>query len=252
MRHSIKMALTAFLFTLLLFLISVSGWKIWRVLQSNAQAQDTYSEFQTKIATDMQENELPHIEWPALRRQYPDIVGWLFCPDTPINYPIVQGVDNAYYLTHLADGTYNKHGAVFVDCRADTLFVDDNTLIFGHNMQDGSMFSGLLNWGNATYAAEHPTVYVMTPAADYAVQIYTACVVEVTNAVYKTELDADKAAWLDQCARLSYFTADFMPTVQSNIVTFSTCSGGDKRFVVQGAAISVQRNLDENATKGRG
>lgn len=233
----IKKVAISFVVTLLLLLFVFAGVNIWSILQSTVQAEKAYQVAPQVFATKREETE-PQVDWAALRQQYPDIVGWLSCPDTELNYPVVQGADNSFYLTHLATGESNKHGAIYMDHRNAAPLTSANTILYGHNMQDGTMFHGLLNWGNAEYAAAHPVLYLTTPRQTYALRVFNACVVDASSEVYKLAFEdtAKKADWLDRCARKSFFTAEFVPSAADSIVTFSTCSGKGRWFVVQATA----------------
>ena len=77
-----------------------------------------------------------------------DVVGWIEIPGV-LSYPLLQGGDNAYYLTHAWNGEENAAGAVFLDCRADACLGDFNTLIYGHRMRNGTMFGSLKHYKDA-------------------------------------------------------------------------------------------------------
>ena len=94
---------------------------------------------------------LPAVDFESLRESGPDIIGWLNLPDTVINYPVTQTDDNEYYLHHLYDGTYNKVGCLFADYENKADFSDRNTIIYGHNMRDGSMFAVLNEYDEQSY-----------------------------------------------------------------------------------------------------
>lgn len=87
--------------------------------------------------------DLPEINFKALQQVNPDVIGWIYSPETTINYPVVQGDDNAFYLKHLADGTENRNGCPFLDLQNRSDFSDDNSIIYGHHMQNGTMFAGI-------------------------------------------------------------------------------------------------------------
>ena len=106
---------------------------------------------------------LPTVDFDALRETGPDIIGWLTLPDTAINYPVTQADDNEYYLHHLYDGTYNKTGCLFADYENQEDFSDRNTIIYGHNMRDGSMFATLNEYDEQSYFDGHPKMYLVTP-----------------------------------------------------------------------------------------
>ena len=100
---------------------------------------------------------LPSVDFATLLEKGADVKGWLESPGTAISYPIVQSDDNAYYLKHLYDGTANKNGCPFIDYENASDFSDNNTIIYGHNMRDGSMFSSLREYAEDYYAERRVT-----------------------------------------------------------------------------------------------
>ena len=124
------------------------------------ESADTYaglSEYVTPAETDGENGtveapeetgassiSLPTVDFESLLAQGPDVKAWLELPGTVIQYPVAQGEDNSYYLKHLYDGTANKVGCLFIDYENAEDFSDNNTIIYGHNMRDGSMFSTLV------------------------------------------------------------------------------------------------------------
>lgn len=250
MKQSLKTAGIAFAVTLLLFVTGFAAYQIVGILGSTAKSENATAEirkqFEVKSPDESPtespaESELPQFDWDRLKQKYPGIRGWLYCPDTKLDHPLVQGQDNSYYLSHLATGESNKHGVIFVDCRNGTLLEDENTILYGHNMNDGTMFHGLLDWSNAYYAATHPTLYLLTPHKVYELKVFNACVVTADSPEYQLDFTTtSKAAWLDQCARHSFFTADFVPDADDPVVTFSTCSSKNHWFVVQASATEIE------------
>lgn len=178
---------------------------------------------------------LPVIDWQALTVSCPDVIGWLWCPETCLDYPIVQGTDNDYYLTHMADQTPDHHGAVFLDYRASPQFADRHTLLYGHNMTDGSMFHALLNWQDAEYLAQHPYLYILTPTAAYEMQIFSAYETLPDSDAYRTVFSgSDFALWQDELCRRSVFPAPGGGVTAERVVTLSTCTDSAHRFVLHG------------------
>lgn len=180
---------------------------------------------------------LPSIDWQTLTANCPDTIGWLWCPETSLNYPIVQGTDNDYYLTHMADQTPERHGAVFLDSRASPQFADRHTLLYGHNMTDGSMFHDLLSWKNAEYLAAHPCLYILTPAAAYEVRVFSGYETDPDGDAYRTIFAGhDFVEWQDALCRRSMFPVpDNAAGTAERVVTFSTCTDSAHRFVLHGA-----------------
>ncbi len=93
------------------------------------------------------------VDFDSLKEINGDIVAWIKCKELGINYPVVQGTDNSYYLTHTFSGEEHISGCIFMDCVNKTDFTDDNTILYGHNMKDGSMFG---SFSHKRYAADHP------------------------------------------------------------------------------------------------
>ena len=84
------------------------------------------------------------VDLAALRTQNPDTVGWIILPDSKINYPIVKSKDNTEYLTTTFEGQTANSGAIFLDMYCASDFSNDNSIIYGHNMKNGSMFRALI------------------------------------------------------------------------------------------------------------
>ena len=111
--------------------------------------------------------------------QNPETVGWISIPGTQINFPVVQSVDNEYYLTHTFDHKYDKRGAIYMDYRNDAVNLDANTIIYGHNdYKDGSVFSEIAYYDDIEYYKEHPMIEFNTLDSYYQWKIYA---VFITN-----------------------------------------------------------------------
>lgn len=178
---------------------------------------------------------LPVIDWESLALHCPDVVAWLWCPETLLNYPIVQATDNEYYLTHMADKTADHHGAIFLDCRASPQFADRHTLIYGHNMLDGSMFHDSLNWKDVEYLDSHPSLYILTPVAAYEMRVFSAYETQPVSDAYRTAFcGSDFVSWQDELCRRSVFPSPGGGTAE-RVVTLSTCTDSAHRFVVHGS-----------------
>lgn len=105
------------------------------------------------------------IDFDSLRAISGDAVAWIFAPGTTINYVIAQSDDNSYYLRRLLDGTGAVCGTIFADYRCSSDFTDWNTIIYGHKMDNGTMFASLANYLNQAYYEEHPIIVYLCPRA---------------------------------------------------------------------------------------
>lgn len=107
------------------------------------------------------------IDWDALRKINPDIVGWVYVEGTDINYPIVQGDDNDYYLHHNFDNSPSSSGAIFLDMDNNPDFESDNNIIYGHNMLDGSMFAQITKFKEQDFLEKNYHIIIATPRRAY-------------------------------------------------------------------------------------
>ncbi|MDR1358310.1 MAG: class B sortase [Coriobacteriales bacterium] len=158
---------------LLVVAVLIGGYIVWQYLD----AQNRYSNLQSVaglelttsqsvVDPNLQVDELS-FDWEALSALNPDVVGWIIVPGTNINYPIVQGTNNDYYLYHLFDSSSSGTGAIFADYEGSATLTGQHNIIYGHNMFDGSMFSDMLMYTNQGYFDEHRRIYVCTPEANY-------------------------------------------------------------------------------------
>ena len=104
----------------------------------------------TQDLTETTEPE-PKPDYSEYVEQNPETVGWITIPGTQINFPVVQSVDNEYYLSHTFDHKSDKRGAIYMDYRNNAVDLDANTIIYGHNMKNGTMFSSLKNVLNSEW-----------------------------------------------------------------------------------------------------
>lgn len=193
--------------------------------------------------------ECPIVNFEELKNLNSDVVAWIYGANTHINYPVVQGRDNDYYLRRLLDGTWNDNGSIFMDYTNKADFSDQNTLIYGHNMKSGAMFSNLVKYKQQAYYNEHPYLYIVTPQKSYKMHLFAGVIVsasgyildgsgEVTYSdcsVYQLRVTQE---FLQQMANHSTFRADVaVPSAEdAHIVTLSTCTYEftNVRYVVLG------------------
>lgn len=197
------------------------------------------------IPTESGENapEESQVQWPtvdfvALSEINPDIVGWIYIEDTEISYPVVQGSDNQYYLKHLFSGEYNSSGCIFLDSRVSADFSDRHSILYGHHMKNGTMFSGLDKYKVQEYYDAHSLALLMTPGGNYEVEFFAGYVASVEDVAWDVGFgsDAEFEAWLESARERSWFESDVSVAVTDRILTLSTCSYefDNARFVLLG------------------
>ncbi len=178
----------------------------------------------------------PRVDAAALATEYPAFAGWLYCPDTEIDYPVAQSRDHFYYLNHLLDGSYNRHGCLFIDFNNSNEFTNRNTIFYGHKTSVGLMFGTLLRYKEPAYYAEHPTFYFQTERGTTVLEIVAAYSTDAYSEAYTYDFTSDEAflRYIEEAVRCSEFQSGVTVDADDRIVTLSTCENvsGDARFVV--------------------
>lgn len=187
------------------------------------------------------------VDFDMLLADAPDVQGWLYCPGTSINYPVVQGRDNDQYLRHDYLGNYATAGSIFIEAANAPGFQDSNTVIYGHHMKDGSMFAGLSDWADQDFYDAHKEMWLLTPDQDYRIELFSGYITPATSdtyAVYQGPSD-DFEAYLDKMLGQSDFDAgdDLALSRDSRCVVLSTCdyTYQDARYVLHGVLVPVDR-----------
>lgn len=179
---------------------------------------------------------LQQVDMDGLRQINPEVLGWIYIPDTAISYPLMQTDDQNKYLNHAWDGTPNGSGSIFLEKRNARDMTDFNTIIYGHHMANGTMFQPLVDYRNADFLASHPYVYVLAGNKIFRYRIFSAYEAPITSHTYRLVFrdDAEKLAAIEHYLQ---GRTDVELTPQDHILTLSTCTGlGDYsvRWVVQG------------------
>lgn len=183
------------------------------------------------------------VDWASLKAINKDIVGWLYLGALDISYPVVQGEDDEYYLHRTFARKDNFAGSIFVEAENKGDFSDPNTIVYGHNMLNGSMFgslSDLTEKDNEKYKKD-PYFWILTPEGNYRYRMFSIHVTGVTSDVYTLFQGTDEKflAWCEKMQTQSAVkTQPEEFTLYSKVVTLSTCTGDSaSRYVVQGLAI---------------
>lgn len=229
----------------LVFAGSVGGYAYMR-WRAQAQRQ-TYTNLAEQYvvpdavqAQDAHDANTPPItvDFGALQAINPDIVGWIYCEDSPINYPVLYGETNDTYLRHDYEKKYNVAGSIFVDVNNNADFSDVNTIVYGHHMDDETMFATLENWQDQAFFDAHPVLWLFTPEQTYRLLPFSAY---NTNAYSETyTIFSGPCVQLDEylvmSAEQSVVHSDIVPDGANRHVLLSTCAAafgsGDNRSVL--------------------
>lgn len=173
------------------------------------------------------------VNFDSLLSRNSEVIGWLYCPDSVINYPVVKGEDNEKYLHADLDGDYLKGGTLFADYRTANIG-EGNTVIYGHSMKNGSMFGMLLRYKKQSYFEENPVMYFLTPDCTYKLELVYGRVIDDEDSIYNPNTDA--YGYIKENISSSTFKSGVEIDEDDTFITLSTCSyeSDDSRFIVIG------------------
>ncbi|MBE6712552.1 MAG: class B sortase [Ruminococcaceae bacterium] len=182
------------------------------------------------------------VDFKKLKEKYPKAVGWIYSPGTPINYPVMQGKDNAYFVDRLPNGAENAAGSIFMDYRDSADLNDFTHVLYGHNMKNNSMFGTILDYRKDGYFKEHPFMFYFTEDKTYRLELFAGLNTIATSSLY-TEPEADKRqAFIDSAFAGSTFSSNVEVTTDDKIIMMSTCSGAVgqiNRYVVFAKIVEI-------------
>ncbi len=197
-RSILPMILIAIGAVCLIVALAIAGFKVFEYTDASGRYEKIEEAAGIDASTQQNikvvEEELVglDIDWDALKTINPQVVGWILIPDTKVNYPIVQADDNAYYLDHLFDGSSSKVGAIFLDAESDSLLNGKNNIIYGHNMNDGSMFADITRYVDSSYFDQHRTIYIATPEMNYQLEAQFAFVCDAGTQIAQFDFSDDE------------------------------------------------------------
>lgn len=224
--------------------------KVLSIWMQYANEKDYYNEITETVVTekvteDVFDYPAPRdIDWDTLQGESPDIVAWIDVLGIDVGYPIVQSENNNDYLRKTPTGESASCGSIILNTTNNADFNDQNTVIFGHNMKNGTMF-GKLKWFMVKDAYEKsPYIWINTPEEDVLYQIVSAYVVKISDGVpdtYDIEIE-DYESWYGRMISLSEKEMEWQES--SNMITLSTCNsnGYSYRTIVQAVEILRQEN----------
>ena len=177
------------------------------------------------------------IDFETLKTINKDSAAWLYSPGTVIDYPVMEASDYDYYLNHLADGTVNANGTLFIDYNNAPDFSGQVTVIYGHHMKSGSMFGGLSGYKEQTYYDEHPYMYLYTQQGNYRIDIMHGFVIAEEQWREQAFMyDENTEALLEYAKYNTTFQSGVEHEDRDRIIALSTCSYEfyNARYVVIG------------------
>ena len=225
------------------------GLVVYQYRKGQRAYEKTASEYITEN-TDAEDGsikewwELIDVDIAGLKSQNEDVAAWLYFENEEISYPVMYSGDNDKYLKTLATGERGRSGALFIDMRNTPDFSDPHTVIYGHNMQDTSMFGKLKYYRKKdNYYKGHEYFQIITEDSIYRYRIFAYEDVSVEHSVFNNygPDPKDIEGMVKKLIAGSYLKAEEIPENTEHVVTLSTCTANDEnRFVV--SAIRVEEH----------
>ena len=196
----------------------------------------------------LDEIENVNVSFDELMEINPDVYAWIYIPNTNVDYPVAQSIsdgDDSFYLSHNIYKQYQFSGTIYSETQNSTDFHDRVTVLYGHNMLNGSMFASLHNFENEEFFENNNTVFILTKDKVLTYLVYAAYDYDDRHILNSFYLDDDKA--FRNYIASTIFPHDYdglvregvEPGVDSKILTLSTCTNGaaNTRFLVQGVLV---------------
>ena len=224
-------------------------------LLAGMKKEDTAEASQDSVAPSEAAEEQPAEEIPVkfdeLWEINPDVYAWIMIPGTDIDYPILQHPsDDAYYLNHNIDGSYGRPACIYTESLNSKDFTDNNTVIYGHNMKNGTMFAQLHKFEDKDFFEEHREVTIYLPDKVLHYKIFAVHTYDDRHLLYSFDF-SDKAVYRDYLESVfsirdmsANIDTDMTVTEDDKIITLATCvyKQPSLRFYVQAV---LMENGDE-------
>jgi len=222
-----------FLFAFFRLLLIIKEYKTGRNDYEALKEVSRYADFDENDLSDEGLEHTGTVDFNKLMEINKECIGWIEFENTDISYPIVQGQDNEFYLTHHFNKKKNAAGSIFMDYINETDFSDPYTILYGHNMKDGSMFAKLNQYESKDFYVENPVFWIYTPEKNYSYEIFS-CYSLDTDTVSQLETN------LDVIIEQSKYSTGIFPEKDDKILTLMTCnSNGDThRFFVHAVQVN--------------
>jgi sortase B len=177
-----------------------------------------------------------NLNWDSLHQQNQDIYAWIYIPNTNVDYPILQHPTDAnYYINYNIDGTKGYPGCICTQYYNSKDFTDPNTIVYGHNMKNGSMFRTLHNFEKQSFFDENPYVYIYTPETTYIYEIFATSTFSNKHLLttYNFGNESDFNSFISTIStgksKYSHVRSDSLPVYGDKLLTMSTCNGNSSQ-----------------------
>ena len=184
-----------------------------------------------------------------LKKLNKEVKGYLIVRDTKISYPVVQHSDNNYYLKHDIYNRKTSIGSLFFDYRNNVKKLDDNTIIYGHSMLNGTMFGTLRKVSNSSWRKDEDNLIVSltTEKGTLKFKIFSVYKVDYTTDYLRVNFNSkkEKEKFIKLITKRSSFKSNTKVGVDDKILTMSTCTGGNNRRLVVHAVLMKEEKKEK-------
>jgi sortase B len=213
---------------------------------SYKQKYENSEKYKDFIQVTDEENKSHDIDFKTLQENNSDIYDWIDIPDTTISYPMLRSEEEDFYLTHNADKISSKYGAIYTQSYNADDFSDFNTIIYGHNISDGSMFGTLKNYDDEEYFEKHRTIIIYTPSQKYICKVFAVYTSDDSHILFKndfSDMEVRRRYISDiQNSEEGNIDREIEITENDKIITLSTCTTPrTRRLLVQAVLIESEK-----------
>ncbi len=215
--------------------------------------RENFDDYKTNstVSTSLPRNP---IDFKSVQADHPDVCAWIKVDGTVIDYPIVQSAvdaDDNFYLDHNIDGVKKTAGAIYIQKLNHKDFSDHNTVIYGHNMLNGTMFGQLKKFRNRDFFNQNRKIYIYTPNRIFEYEIISAFVYDNRHILnsFNFNIENECKEFFDECVNPTSLTKQVLEgatlKTSDKIITLSTCTSNDtERYLVIGKMVSYTKTAE--------
>ena len=225
---------------LLLVVLGFSLYKINRINNELNSSQETKEELIKLVEIPETPSDEPsfQVDFEELKKINSDVIGWIVIEGTEINYPIVQGNNNSFYLNHSYDKKWNSLGSIFADYQSSNDFIYYNTFIYGHHTKNGSMFGKLYKYMDVSFYKKNKKFYCISnfylynPTGNFTAEIFSAYIDSTDSSSYNQSFNSitEFNDYINLVKEKSNYSTDVkFDANKDKIITLYSCSHESNR-----------------------
>lgn len=224
-----------------------SAYSLYIIGSEYKKGTDEYKDLQKyvdKVPSDKSKSDTSfgiNINFKELKAINNDVIGWIYFENIDINYPIVRGIDNTFYLNHTFKKEINKSGSIFMDYENDEQFKDFHTVIYGHNLKNSSMFSALMKYKEKDFYMSNPYFWIYTPNGKLKCEIFSCYITTSSSKSYVKSFESKEqyGSFLKDIKNNSMYDTGVTVSSEDSTLSLSTCTNSDKesRIIVHAKVI---------------